>query len=106
MVARTPPPVRSKGAGGRGRQASPRSLGIAGGVGLIAIVAIVLGVVLGSGSGNHTPSGSIVPASALNGLPAVGSQSWAGAEQGAQEANNLFKGSRRTASSSARRALP
>jgi protein-disulfide isomerase len=93
VAARTPPPVRSKGGGGQARrQASPRSLGIAGGVVLIAIVAIVLGVVLGSGGGNRTPSGTIVPTSALNGLPAIGSQNWAGAEQGAQEANNLFKG--------------
>ena len=46
---RTPPSVRSKGAGGRTRQASPRALAIAGGVVLVVIIAIVLGVVLSSG---------------------------------------------------------
>ena len=39
---RTPPPVRSKGVGGvRPRQASPRALAIAGGVALVAVIAIV-----------------------------------------------------------------
>ena len=43
-AVRTPPPVRSKGVGGvRTRQASPRALAIAGGVALIAVIAIVLG---------------------------------------------------------------
>jgi protein-disulfide isomerase len=85
--------VRSKGAGGRARQASPRALGIAGGVVLAAIIAIVLGVLLGSGgNGGASGGGSIVSASALKGLPAIGSQNWPGAEQGAQEANDLFKG--------------
>lgn len=54
------------------------------------IIAIVLGVVLskgGSGGGSNT-----VTAADLKGLPATGSQNWPGALQGAQEANNLFKG--------------
>jgi len=90
-AVRTPPPVRSKGVGGvRPRQASPRALAIAGGVALIAIVAIVLGVVLGSG-GSGGGSG-VVTKSDIQGLPAVGSQTDAVALQGAAEANNLFKG--------------
>jgi protein-disulfide isomerase len=77
--------VRSKGAGAvRGpRQASPRALAIAGGVVLVAVIAIVLGVVLGGGKSSSNP---------LKGLPDPGSQNWPGALQGASEANDLFKG--------------
>jgi protein-disulfide isomerase len=78
--------VRSKGAGGgRARQASPRTLGIAGGVLLLIIIAVVLAVVLGSGGGSNSsaPTGD---------LPKIGDPTWAGAEQGAVEANALFKG--------------
>jgi protein-disulfide isomerase len=90
-AVRTPPPVRSKGAGGvRARQASPRALAIAGGVVLLIVIAIVLGVVL-SGGGGSGGSG-VVPSSALDGLPPTGSQSWAGSLAGAAEANALFKG--------------
>jgi protein-disulfide isomerase len=91
-AAAAPPPVRSKGAGGaRARQASPRALAIAGGVVLIVILAIVLGVVLNKGgSGAHGSNN--VTAADLHGLPAIGSQNWPGALQGAQEANDLFKG--------------
>jgi protein-disulfide isomerase len=90
-AAAAPPPVRSKGAGGvRARQASPRALGIAGGVVLIAVIAVVLAVVLGSG-GSSGGSGTVTP-SDLQGLPATGSATWPGALQGAVEANNLFKG--------------
>jgi protein-disulfide isomerase len=87
----TPPPVRSKGAGGgRSRQASPRALAIGGGILLVVVIAIVLGFVLaGGGSGN---SGQVVTKSDMSGLPATGSQSWAGSLQGAAEANALFKG--------------
>jgi protein-disulfide isomerase len=76
--------VRSKGAGGgRGpRQASPRALGIAGGVVLVVIIAIVLALVLGRGSSK----------SSTGPLPATGNSKWVGAEQGAPEANALFKG--------------
>ena len=89
-AVRTPPPVRSKGVGGvRARQASPRALAIAGGVVLIAAIAIVLGVVLGGGGGG---SGGTVKKSDLQDLPSTGSQSWAGALPGASEANGLFKG--------------
>ena len=79
-----PPPVRSKGVGGvRPRQASPRALAIAGGVVLIAVIAIVLGVTLGSGGNSGPP---------VSDLPAVGNANSPTALPGAQEANSLFKG--------------
>jgi protein-disulfide isomerase len=78
--------VRSKGAGGpRARQASPRVLGIAGGVAVIVIIAVVLAVVLGSG-GKSSSTGN------TGSLPRIGNAHWKGAEQGAVEANALFKG--------------
>jgi protein-disulfide isomerase len=87
-----PPPVRSKGVGrARARQASPRALAIGGGVALVIVIAIVLGVVLGSGGGGGG-SGGIVTASDIQGLPATGSATSAGALAGAVDANNLFKG--------------
>ena len=90
-AAAAPPPVRSKGAGGtRARQASPRALAIAGGVVLAIIIAVVLGVVLTNNSSGGG-GGGIVTSSDLDGLPATGSQSWAGALPGASEANGLFK---------------
>jgi protein-disulfide isomerase len=77
--------VRSKGAGGvRRRQASPRALGIAGGIALIVVIAVVLAVVLGSGGGSKSSN--------VGNLPTNGNANWAGAEQGAPEANALFKG--------------
>jgi protein-disulfide isomerase len=83
-VARTPPPVRSKGAGGvRPRQASPRTLAIAGGVVAIVVIAIVLGVVLTRGSSNKPPQGA---------FPTVGSHNWTGALTGASDVYQLFKG--------------
>jgi protein-disulfide isomerase len=88
-ATRTPPPVRSKGVGGmRGpRQASPRALAIGGGVVLVVVIAIVLAVVLGSSGGSSGSGGSV-----LKGLPATGSATWAGALDGAPDANDLFKG--------------
>jgi protein-disulfide isomerase len=87
-----PPPVRSKGVGGtRARQASPRALAIAGGVVLIVVIAVVLGVVLSGGSSGGGGSNVVSP-SDMQGLPATGSQSWAGSLPGAAEANGLFKG--------------
>ena len=82
---RTPPPVRSKGAGGvRGpRQASPRALAIGGGIVALIVIAIVLGIVFSSGGGSSDP---------LKGLPAVGSASSPAALPGAPEANALFAG--------------
>jgi protein-disulfide isomerase len=76
--------VRSKGAGGsRTRQASPKTLGIAGGVALVVIIAIVLAVVLGGSKKSSAGGGT---------LPAIGNAKWAGAMQGAPQANALFKG--------------
>jgi protein-disulfide isomerase len=87
-AVRTPPPVRSKGAGGvRPRQASPRALAIAGGIALVAAIAIVLAVVLGNSGGSKSSSGD-----PTKGLPKIGSASNPVALQGAPDANNLFKG--------------
>src|SRR4051794_13868726 len=87
-AATAPPPVRSKGVGGaRARQASPRALAIGGGVALVVVIAIVLAVVLGSSGGGGASGGSV-----LKGLPATGSATWAGALDGAPDANDLFKG--------------
>ena len=75
--------MRSKGVGGaRARQASPRTLAIAGGVVLLVIIAIVLGVVLSSGGKKSgTPS-----------LPTVGNPKWPGALLGSTDVSTLFKG--------------
>jgi protein-disulfide isomerase len=81
--------VRSKGAGGvRARQASPRALAIGGGIALIAVIAIVLGLVLSGGSG----SSNIVSNSDISGLPAIGNANSPVALPGAPDANALFKG--------------
>jgi protein-disulfide isomerase len=77
------PPVRSKGVGGRPRQASPRALAIGGGVVVVVIIAIVLAVVLSRSSKSTTST---------NSFPAVGSHTWPGALLGAPDAYNLFKG--------------
>jgi protein-disulfide isomerase len=91
---RTPPPVRSKGGGGaRTRQASPRVLGIVGGVVLVAVIAIVLALVLGSGGGSNSGSnGSVVSNSDVSDLPKVGNANSTVALDGAADANNLFNG--------------
>ena len=81
---RTPPPVRSKGVGGaRARQASPRTLAIAGGVLVAVVVAIVLAVVFSGGSSNKQTNTN---------FPRLGSHKWPGALQGASEVYTLFKG--------------
>jgi protein-disulfide isomerase len=72
--------VRSKGVGGA-RQASPRTLAIAGGVALVVIVAIVLGIVLTGGSNSN-------PTSAF---PANGSATWSNALPGAVDVRKAFK---------------
>jgi protein-disulfide isomerase len=82
--------VRSKGVGGRARQASPRALAIGGGVALVIVIAIVLAVVLGSGGGSG--GSGVVTKADLDGLPATGNASSQIALQGAPDANNLFKG--------------
>ena len=81
--------MRSKGVGGRARQASPRALAIGGGVALVIVIAIVLAVVLGSGGGGGS---GVVTKADLDNLPAVGNASSQTALQGAPDANNLFKG--------------
>ena len=63
-----PPPVVSKG-GARRRQANPKVLGIAGGVVVLAVVAIVLGVVLTRGGGSKIDSSVPTIGSLANGLP-------------------------------------
>jgi len=87
-AVRTAPPVRSKGAGAgrRPRQASPRTLAIAGVVVAVAVVAIVLGVVLGSGGGSSSSGDP------TKGLPKTGNATSPIALQGAPDANALFKG--------------
>jgi protein-disulfide isomerase len=80
--------VRSKGAGGRTRQASPRALAIAGGVVLVVIIAIVLGVVLSSGGSG----GGVVSTSDISGLGTTGSAASPVALPGSPDANALFKG--------------
>jgi protein-disulfide isomerase len=93
-AATAPPPVRSKGVGGsRTRQASPRGLAIAGGIVLIAAIAIVLGVVLTKGgSGGGSGSGDSQTLHLAQGTPAVGSSTGAVALQGAPDVAKLFKG--------------
>jgi protein-disulfide isomerase len=66
---RTPPPVQSKG-GTRARQASPRTLAIAGGIVAVVAVVIVLAVVLsGGGKGGGLPKSHAAVGSLANGLP-------------------------------------
>jgi protein-disulfide isomerase len=86
--------VRSKGIGGtRARQASPRALAIAGIVVVLIVIAIVLGIVLSSGSSSSGGGGGgVVTQQDLAGLGTVGNQNSSNAMQGANEANNLFKG--------------
>ncbi|HKT43397.1 MAG TPA: thioredoxin domain-containing protein [Gaiellaceae bacterium] len=68
-AAKTPPPVRSKGAT-RARQASPRALAIGGGVVAIVVVAVVLALVLGGGGGGGgIPKNHVAVGSLSNGLP-------------------------------------
>jgi len=92
-----PPPVRSKGgAGGLGaRQASPRTLAIAGGVVVLVIVAIVLAVVLSKGNSSSTggPGTNDGPNVGIaSGTPQVGSSTWANKVPFATDVAKLFKG--------------
>lgn len=63
--------MKSKGGGGaRARQASPRTLAIAGGIIVIVAVAIVLAVVLGGGGkSSGLPKNHVAVGSLANGLP-------------------------------------
>lgn len=94
-----PPPVGSKGAGAR--QASPKVLGIAGGVILVVIVAIVLGVVLTRNNGSGGPklgdgSNDGPTVGLATGVPAVGSSTKSNALGGplpyAAEVATMLKG--------------
>jgi protein-disulfide isomerase len=89
-VTAAPPPVRSKGGVGAGpRQASPRTLAIAGGVVLLVIIAIVLGFVLTKGGSSSTGT---VSKNDINGLGTTGDATSPTALTGSPDANNLFKG--------------
>ncbi len=83
QAAGAPPPVRSKGAGSRPRQASPRALAIGGGILALVVIGVVLALVLGKGGGS---SGGI-PA----GTPTIGAVD-ANALPGAAEIRDLYKG--------------
>lgn len=74
-----PPPVVSKG-GTRQRQASPKVLGIAAGIVVVAAVAIVLGVVLTRGGGSKVDASIPTVGSLANGLP------------GAADVASMYKG--------------
>jgi protein-disulfide isomerase len=54
---------------------------------LVVVIAIALAIVLGSGGGGSGSGGNV-----LKGLPPSGSAHWAGALDGAPDANALFKG--------------
>jgi protein-disulfide isomerase len=88
-AAAAPPPVRSTGGAGT-RQASPKVLGIGGGVLAIIIIAIVLVVALGRSSGN-SGSGDGPTLHLKSGTPAVGNSSTS-ALQGATDVRDMFKG--------------
>jgi protein-disulfide isomerase len=86
-AVRTPPPVRSKGAPGGVRQASPRVLGLA------ALVVVVIGIVVALAVVfTRNSNGGSTQTSALSGLPKKGSATWKGALSGATEVRTLFKG--------------
>ena len=92
-----PPPVRGKGGtGGLGaRQASPRTLAIAGGVIVLVIVAVVLAIVLSqksSGSSTGDGQGTGPTIILATGTPAVGSPTGPNAFVDAPDVAALFKG--------------
>jgi protein-disulfide isomerase len=86
--------VRSQGGPGGVRQASPRTLAIAGGVILVVIVAIVLGIVLSqSGNAGAAPGTYDGPTVGIpGGYPAVGSSSNPNAMLYSGDVAKLFKG--------------
>ncbi len=96
QAAAAPPPVRSKGGPGLGaRQASPRTLAIAGGVIVVVIVAVVLGIVLTQKSGgvpvtNGTNDGPTI--GLASGMPAVGNASSPSALPYAADVQKLLQG--------------
>lgn len=95
QAASTPPPVRSKGAPGGSRQASPRVLAIGGVIVVVVIVAIVLGIVLTRGKGGNTSGSGNADGPTIGivaGTPAVGSSTGSDALPGATDVANLLKG--------------
>ncbi len=88
-----PPPVRAKGGPGLGaRQASPRTLAIAGGVIVVVILAVVLGIVLSRGSGGNNGSTDTPTITIASGTPAVGNSSSPSALPGAPDVATLLNG--------------
>jgi len=91
--AAAPPPVRSKGGPGLGaRQASPRTLAIAGGVILLVIVAVVLAIVLSKGNGSSNDLGDTAKINLASGMPATGSSTGGFAYPGAPAVATLLNG--------------
>jgi|SRR5579871_6809877 len=88
-----PPPVRSKGGPGGARQASPRTLAIAGGVIAFVILAVVLAVVLSNG-GSSSPGTSYdgTTIGVVAGTPAIGSSSGPDALFKAKDVSTLLQG--------------
>lgn len=58
VATKAPPPVRSKGAGARPRQASPRALAIGGAVVVLAAIAIGLAFAFSGGGSSGIPKGT------------------------------------------------
>lgn len=91
-----PPPVRSTGGAGLGaRQASPRTLAIAGGIILLVIVAVVLAIVLSQGKGSNNGGGDGTSLTLATGTPTIGSSSTATNPNAAYKASyvaTLLKG--------------
>ncbi|HET7571170.1 MAG TPA: thioredoxin domain-containing protein, partial [Gaiellaceae bacterium] len=77
---RTPPPVRSKGAGPRPRQASPKALAIGAAVVVLAAIGIGLAFAFSGGGGSGIPKG----------VPTVGTLD--GALPGAADIQQLYGG--------------
>jgi protein-disulfide isomerase len=92
QAAAAPPPVRSKGGPGGARQASPRTLAIAGGVIVAVIVAVVLGIVLTQNSSAKTDSSSDTRSVGIATTPAIGSSSNPNAVLYAGDIAKMFKG--------------
>lgn len=86
------PPQRARGGPGSARQASPRTLAIAGGVIVLVIVAVVLAVVLSNGGGGTNTSYDGPTIGVVPGTPAVGSSSSSNALLGASDVAKLLKG--------------
>lgn len=80
-AASTPPPVRSKGAGARSRQADPKVLAVGGAIVAVIVIGIVLGIVFTRGSSSSSSLGDLPKiGSCTTGLP------------GCSDVVDLFKG--------------